>query len=465
MLGFPELAALRGFGSMKQSSDLGGLGLNKAWKRIALAVTWALAFGSFVSGRAQSTAAVDSRDKDSQDQLRFVLVLTRHGVRSPTWTNQRLDEYSKDPWPRWPVAPGLLTPHGKQLMNLFGGYYRAWFAERGLLSTTGCADAAKVYLWADTDQRTRETGSGLADGLMPGCHVQVHALEGSTQDELFHSIRNVDSSHSQAAFAALSGRIGDHPATLSGAYREPLIAMQRALLNCKEADCSGSARKSLLAVPPSVSPGSGDHLAELKGPLMTAATFAENLQLEYLEGMPDADVGWGRLDGSQIQSLMALHAASSDLVQRTPYIARTQAAHLLDAIVRTMQQAEIGKSESGAIGPVGERVVFLVGHDTNISNVAAMLDAHWLIDGYQRDDAAPGGALIFQLWHRQGKQDAVKVSYWVQTSEQMRQALPLSLAAPPASANLFLPGCSLPEPGAPCSWDEFQATTRAAIGR
>jgi len=162
---------------------------------------------------------------------------------------------------------------------------------------------------------------------------------------------------------------------------------------------------------------------------------------------------------------MTLHAASSDLVQRTPYIARTQAAHLLNAIVHTMQQAEDGKSASGAIGPVGERVVFLVGHDTNVSNVSALLDAHWLIDGYQRDDAAPGGALIFELWRRSGKPDAVKVSYWVQTPEQMRQAMPLSLNAPPASASIFLPGCSTAEPGAPCSWDAFLATMQAAIGK
>jgi len=435
--------------------------LNNRLKRATVAATLAVALISVSSLKAQSKAA----DEDTQDQLRFVLILTRHGVRSPTWTNQRLDEYSKDAWPKWPVAPGLLTPHGKQLMTLFGSYYRAWSSAHGLLSANGCADASRVYLWADTDERTRETGGGLADGLMPGCHVEVHALEGSTQDELFHAIRKPDAAQSQNAFAALSGRIGDHPAALSSAYQEPLNAMQRALLDCHNEACSVDGKKSLLAVQPSVAAGSGDHLAELKGPLTTAATFAENLQLEYLEGMPDAEVGWGRVNAAQVQSLMTLHAASSDLVQRTPYIARTQAAHLLNAIVHTMQQAEDGKSASDAIGPVGERVVFLVGHDTNISNVSALLDAHWLIDGYQRDDAAPGGALIFELWHRSGKPDAVKVSYWVQTPEQMRQAMPLSLTAPPASASIFLPGCSTAEPGAPCSWDEFLATMQAAIGK
>ena len=436
--------------------------MNKGLKRFAVAATFAFELGHALSVEAQPSLA----PQDSQNQLRFVLVLTRHGVRSPTWTNQRLDEYAKQPWPQWPVAPGVLTPHGRQLMTFFGGYYRAWFAEHKLLSPFGCADAARVYVWADTDERTRETGAGLADGMMPGCHVEVHALPGSTQDELFHAIRKPDAALSQKAFAAIAGRIGDHPEALSGAYHEPLDEMQRALFDCgQEATCSTSGKKSLFALEASVAPGSGDHLAELKGPLTTAATFAENLQLEYLEGMPDAEVGWGRVNGTLVQSLMALHSASSDLVQRTPYIARLQASRLLDGIVRTMQQAELGRSVNGAIGPSDQRIVFLVGHDTNISNVAALLDAHWLIDGYQRDDAVPGGALVIELWRRPGKPDAVEVSYWAQTPDQMRRALPLSLSAPPASADIFLPGCSLPEAGAPCSWAEFLTSAQMTLGK
>ncbi len=431
--------------------------MNKGLKRLIAA-----AMCAFTLGHLSVEAQAPPSAQDSQDQSRFVLVLTRHGVRSPTWTNQRLDEYAKQPWPQWPVAPGVLTPHGRQLMAFFGGYYRAWFAERKLLSSEGCADVAQVYIWADTDERTRETGAGIADGMMPGCHAEVHALEGNAQDELFHAIRKPDAAQTQKAFAALAGRIGDHSAALTAAYQQPLDEMQRILFDCKDANCSLAGKKRLLALEASVAPGSGDHLAELKGPLTTAATFAENLQLEYLEGMPDAEVGWGRVNGAQVESLMALHSAASDLVQRTPSIAQMQASHLLDAIVRTMQQAEAGKSVDGAIGPPGERVVFLVGHDTNIANVAALLDAHWLIDGYQRDDAAPGGALVFELWRRPGKSDAVKVSYRVQTPDQMRRTLPLSLSAPPASAEVFLSGCSLPEAGAPCTWADFQTTIQAA---
>ena len=74
-----------------------------------------------------------------------------------------------------------------------------------------------------------------------------------------------------------------------------------------------------------------------------------------------------------------------------------QGSNLLAHIQKAIEQAELQKPVSGAIGTPDDKIVFLVGHDTNIANVAALLDAHWLINGYQRDDAAQGGALVFEL--------------------------------------------------------------------
>src|ERR1700761_3730155 len=125
-----------------------------AWAALSLAAAFGIS-----ACLAQSTGGQAAGEK-----LKFALVLTRHGVRSPTWTNERLDEYSKEVWPKWDVAPGILTPHGKKLMSIFGTYYRAAFSGRGLLSPDGCSDAAHVYFYSDTDERTMETAHGLAEG-------------------------------------------------------------------------------------------------------------------------------------------------------------------------------------------------------------------------------------------------------------------------------------------------------------
>src|SRR5262245_62820284 len=91
-------------------------------------------------------------------ELRYAVMVSRHGVRAPTWTPERLNRYSATPWPDFGVPPGHLTPHGRSLMKILGSFYREYFAAEGLLGKPDCSDAARTYIWADTDQRTMESG-------------------------------------------------------------------------------------------------------------------------------------------------------------------------------------------------------------------------------------------------------------------------------------------------------------------
>ena len=401
-------------------------------------------------------AIAETNDASSSGpHLKFALILTRHGIRSPTWTNDRLNVYAKDEWPTWSVAPGMLTPHGRALMVSFGEYYRAYFGSQGLFSTQGCSNAGQVYFLADKDQRTTETGHALAEGLFPGCASKVHSVGEVHEDALFHPAGKVGTPDSGLALSAVAGRIGADPATLLPAYEMQLQQMQRVLFGCPDDKCIVSGRASVLDTGPSLQAGSGDHLVTIKGPLPTGATIAENFQLEYLEGMPLSQIGWGRVDERAMRSLMLIHSASSDLIQRTPYIARVQGSNLLAHIQKTLEQAELHKHVPGAIGSPEDKVAFLVGHDTNIANVAALLDAHWLISGYQRDDAAPGGALVLELWHQDGHEDSLRTYYVVQTPNQMRNPSRASVEDVPTKAVIFLPGCSGAGVGSPCSARAF----------
>src|ERR1700683_5852701 len=96
--------------------------------RIALLLLTAWAAGALP---AQGRPRADER-------LKFVVVLTRHGVRSPTGSPDQYYAYSKAPWPQWDVPPGYLTPHGFEDMRLFGAYDRLLLAREGLLEAAGC---------------------------------------------------------------------------------------------------------------------------------------------------------------------------------------------------------------------------------------------------------------------------------------------------------------------------------------
>src|SRR6201999_3105357 len=113
--------------------------------------------------------------------------------------------------------------HGYKLMTLFGTYDRAWLAQEGLLAPSGCADAAHVTILADSDPRTRETGKALAEGMFPGCTIDVHAFPEGTPDPLFHPMR-MEAAHPNPSLqtAAIAGRIGGDVNHLTEAYNSQL---------------------------------------------------------------------------------------------------------------------------------------------------------------------------------------------------------------------------------------------------
>jgi 4-phytase/acid phosphatase len=391
-------------------------------------------------------------------ELKFVVVVTRHGVRPPTVSNDQINPYSAEPWPKWDVPPGYLTAHGRALMKLFGAYDRAQFARAGLFSSSGCADANRVYFWADTDERTVETGRALVEGMLPGCTVEVHSAPAGTRDPLFNPVAaGVGHADPDLAMAAVSGRIGGHPDALLAAYRPALETMQQVLTAGK------TAKQPLLELPVSLGPAAGG-LVEMRGPLATASSLAEDFLLEYTNGIEGHDLGWGRLTESNLRQMMTLNLTFTDLTRRTTQIARPSASNLLSHVAKALEQAVTGKAVPGALGKAGDRMLVIVGHDSNLSNIQGTLNLTWLLPGYQPNDTPPGGALVFELWRQPaGGQYSVRTYYTAQTLEQMRQALPLTLDSPPAKATVFVPGCSTAKAGSPCDWNAFRHTIETSI--
>ncbi len=400
---------------------------------------------------------------EKDEELKFVVKVSRHGVRSPTGKPGQLDQYSAQPWPTWSVPPGYLTEHGARLMTLFGAYDREQLAAQGLISPSGCGDAARIKIVADSDQRTRVTGKALAAGLAPGCALAVSALPEGAPDPLFHSLEaGVGHPDKRLATAAVSGRIGADPQGIQEAYRPQLQALEDVLRNCHpDAACSSDRKatpQSIFEIPSSIAQGKGDHLVELHTPLSVASTMTENLLLEYTEGMEAANVGWGHVDADKLRALLQLHTASEDITQRTSYIARAQSSNLLIHILQSMQQEAAGHPLTGALTKPGDRVLILVGHDTNLANISGALGLSWLIDG-RRDDTPPGGALVFELWKSRATGEySVRTFYTAQTLDQMRNTTPLSLKSPPERVPVFVPGCSRADGS--CTWNAFQQAVR-----
>ncbi|HET6977384.1 MAG TPA: histidine-type phosphatase [Pyrinomonadaceae bacterium] len=390
------------------------------------------------------------------DTLQHVIIVSRHGVRAPTWTSERLRRYSAEPWPDFGVPPGYLTPHGSALMKLLGSYYRELYEQQGLLTTSGCENADRIYFRADTDQRTIESARALSEALLPGCKLEIHSEKPGVSDSLFDPIEaGTAKPDPNLTTAALNGRVGPQLSAVVESHRLEFQLLQRVL------NGAGKPAQSLFDEPLALK--TEQNAVTLTGPLSIASTLTQNLLLEYANGMSGTQFGWGRLTASDLQQLLILHTAYAELMRRTPYLAQARGSNLLDHVVRTLEQAASHKRVSGSIGPLNSSITVISGHDTNISNLSGLLALSWALPSHQPDDVPPGGALIFSLWKSPTGEKLVRLQFVAQSLEQMHDARPLSLANPPLVAKLFVPGCSRAQEGYPCSWTDFRTTAQKAI--
>lgn len=436
--------------------------MNTAWRISGRTFFFLLLSLIGMSGTAVAADAQDAGD------LRLVIVLSRHGVRSPTAEPGSLDAFSSKPWPTWTVQPGYLTPHGKQLMVMMGGWYRAYYAHAGLVPASGCMERASIDVTADDEQRTLESAHGLMDGFNPHCTMEIRSAPKQGPNALFsHGFTDVSDADRNEAVAAVLGRIGGDPQRLALAHAGLLTQMQAVLFGCQTNECTpaqAADKKKLLDQDSSVTAGHADGLVSIKSPLHNASTFAENFFLEYVEGMPMSDVAWGRISSLQLGQLLALHAAYSDINLRTPVIARAYAGHLATRILATLQQGAGQTAAAGGIGSSQEKIVFLVGHDTNIETLAGLLNLHWMLSEQPVDPTSTGGALVFELRQSKGAGGyRVRAYYVSQSMEQMRESAALSLEHPPEMAPIFIPGCSQATAGYDCPLDRFTQLVKQAV--
>jgi 4-phytase/acid phosphatase len=335
-----------------------------------------------------------------------------------------------------------------------GGYYREWLSGEHLLRVQGCQDAGRIYIRADKDQRTVETGRALAESLLPGCEIPVHAQAAGESDALFSGAGTPDPERSREA---VRERLGPDPQKLLADHGAALEALQFIL--------HGPPAAGKAADPPGkigVSPTGKS--VELEGPFASGSTLSEDLFLEYANGMQGAALGWGRLTPENLGRVMEVHAVYADLMRRTPYIARARGSNILAHVLRSMEQAVTGKPTAGALDEPGDALLILSGHDTNLSNLSGMLGISWKLPGYQPDETPPAGALIFSVWR---DPDAgghfVKLRYLAQTPDQMRHAVPLSITAPPESQDVAIPGCQEAKPAGGCPWGLALAAMQKAV--
>ncbi|MFV8800945.1 AppA family phytase/histidine-type acid phosphatase [Yersinia sp. LJYL362] len=400
--------------------------------------------------------------------LERVVILSRHGVRSPTKQTQLMNDVTPDKWPQWPVKAGYLTPRGAELVTLMGGFYGDYFRSQGLLSA-GCPVDGTVYAQADIDQRTRLTGQAFLDGIAPGCGLKVHyQADLKKVDPLFHTVEaGVCKLDSEKVHQAVEERLGGPLSDLSQRYAKPFALMGEVLNFAASPYCHSPQQKGKTCdfatfAANEITVNKEGTKVSLSGPLALSSTLGEIFLLQNSQAMPD--VAWHRLSGEDNWvSLLSLHNAQFDLMAKTPYIARHKGTPLLQQIDTALVLQRDAQGQTLPLSPQ-TKLLFLGGHDTNIANIAGMLGAHWQLP-QQPDNTPPGGGLVFELWQSPGNhQRYVAVKMFYQTMDQLRNAEKLDLKNNPARiVPIAIEGCENEGDNKLCQLETFQKKVAQVI--
>lgn len=360
---------------------------------------------------------------------RIVMVM-RHGLRAPIDGEVPAGTRTAVPWPRWPVPSEHLTPHGAAMIRLHARADRQWMVRAGIVPATGCPRPGAIRIWTNVAERTIATGDAFAQGFAPECVVPVGHLAPGAIDPLFEPLRarasDFDPAKAIASINAYTGGVD----RLTERYRPAIAALDRVLGCGLPAGCSPVTASAVRA-------SADGHGIDLSGDIRTTSGTAQVLLLQYAEGLAGAGTQWPQVDAATLARLGVLHSALFDVFTRPPYMAAHQAGPLARRLLSTLRATD------------GPSLDLLVGHDTNVTALAAILGVTLRSPGYAAGDVAPGGALAFELIEDRHAAKFVRISYRTQSPDDLRRG-----SGGVTATQVVLPGCAN-GPGRSCGLADF----------
>ena len=401
-------------------------------------------------------------------QLVKVVALQRHGVRPPSSTRE-ITPLAADPWPTWDVPDGQLTSHGKQAIAELGKWEGQILRARGLLRA-GCPQPSEVFAWANSGyQRTIDTADALLSVLFPGCGLKAGHLQTTKQDPLFTAseseVGRLD--HDQARQAVME-RMGGSLDRTDPRLTTLMAELQSVLRCCAVSVCQRAVQKDVCTFadrPSALSPTAEGRSVNWTGPMGEAATIAQVLLLEYANGFPPEQVGWGRASTAEaVIRLSELRKIKYEYQERVHYIARRGASNILNQILLALEAGAGTNPADADKGLLDAHLVLFVGSDTQIAEIGGILDAHWQLKGYLDDETPPGGGLVFELLQEPATGARfVRLVFVAQTLEQIRAASALGASNPPNYVTVTVPGCPGARPDGACPVEGFVQFARSKM--
>ena len=392
-----------------------------------------VATGIIVFSLTVANAQIErNSDFRSRYQLKEVVVLSRHNIRSPlSGPESALGRLTPHKWFAWSSAPSELSLRGGVLETEMGQFFRKWLISEGLMAENEKPSEGTFRFYANSMQRTIATAQYFSSGMLPVANIGIeHHYDVGTMDPVFNpKLTRDDIEFQNAAIQQIMDTYGCGTLERIGEKMQENYKLLERVLDmnqsaaCQQGDtCSFRTDNTEIVLAMDKEPGS-------RGDLKLGCSVADALVLQYYEEPDERKAAFGHdLSRSEWEMISAVKDYYVDVLFTTPIIAVNVANPLLRELLNELKTD--GRSFS-----------FLCGHDSNLSSVLAALGAdEYSLPGAIESKTPIGSKLVIEKWLSSDGKEYAALNLVYQTVEQLRQMPLLTLDNPPAVFSITLTG-------------------------
>ena len=367
-----------------------------------------------ISVKAQTQRSDDFRSKY---QLKEVVVMSRHNIRSPLASSgAAYKRISPHEWFAWTSPGSQLSLRGGVLETEMGQFFRKWIVSEGLLPDNCRPEGGEVLFYANSRQRTFATAKYFSAGFLPFANVEIqHKYFEDKMDPVFTpKFTKMNARYRQQILDEMQTIHGGPLAWMQSV--QPTLTMMEDILDMAHSPAAKNDTTHFRYDDTQFVLEKGDE-PKMKGGYKLANSVADALVLQCYESESMTAFGH-QLTEKQWRDICAVKEVYDALLFTTHSAAVNLAYPLVSRIREELHH-------------VGRKFTFLCGHDSNLASIGAALRLRYPETEQALELHTPiGSKLVFEKWS-DGTEEYVAINLVYQRVGQLQNRTLLSTDEPP----------------------------------
>ena len=363
--------------------------------------------------QAQTKRSDDFRAKY---ELKEVVVMSRHNIRSPLSSGAAYLRVTPYEWFAWSSPGSQLSLRGGVLETEMGQFFRKWVVEEDLLPDNYRPEGDEVLFYANSKQRTFATAKYFSAGFLPFANVEItHKYDEDKMDPVFTpQFTKMNDAYRQQVLSEMEAMHGGPQAWM--AAQQPTLTLMEEVLDMAHSPAAANDTTHFWYDDTQFKIEKGDE-PKMTGGYTLANSVADALVLQCYESENFAPFGY-ELTMEQWRAIGAVKEVYDGLLFTTHAAAVNLAYPLVSRI-----REELNNSD--------RKFMFLCGHDSNLASIGAALGFQFPETENAIELHTPiGSKLVFEKWS-DGTEDYVAINLVYQAVEQLQGRTLLSPDVPP----------------------------------